>query len=385
MIETVPLGNVVGVSAGQPAPKSSDFSDYGHPFIRAGSVERLLNGSTESECEKITDETANRLRLKLHPRDTVVFAKSGMSAKIGRVYRLREPAYVASHLATLVPTGEYDPSFLTYWLRQFPPSHLIKDEAYPSIRVSDIAELRVPLLPVREQHRIATILDKAYSIRTKRQQALNLANDVLKAEFRQLLREDHWPTAELSDVVAEGTIVTYGIVQAGAEYTGGVPYIRTGDIKDGKIVVDGLRRTAPEIAAKFSRSTVRTGDIVMSIRATVGTTAIVPRELDGANLTQGTARISPGSRVTREYLLWYLRSSVCQNWIETQVKGATFREITLTRLREMEVPLPPMERQREFSRFAQKLDSVVRTLEEGLAATSDLFASLSQRAFRGEL
>ena len=31
----------------------------------------------------------------------------------------------------------------------------------------------------------------------------------------------------------------------------------------------------------------------MSIRATVGTIAKVPRSLDGANLTQGTARIAP--------------------------------------------------------------------------------------------
>ena len=63
-----------------------------------------------------------------------------------------------------------------------------------------------------------------------------------------------------------------------------------------------LRRTNPQIAAKFDRSKVDADDIVMSIRATVGTTALVPNSIHGANLTQGTAKISPGDRTDRFYL-----------------------------------------------------------------------------------
>lgn len=58
-----------------------------------------------------------------------------------------------------------------------------------------------------------------------------------------------------------------------------------------------MSRTDPEIAKKFKRSEVQTGDIVMSIRATVGTTALVPKILNGANLTQGTARIAVGENI----------------------------------------------------------------------------------------
>lgn len=111
----------------------------------------------------------------------------------------------------------------------------------------------------------------------------------------------------------------------------------------------------------------------------------MPPELDGANLTQGTARIAPGRRVTPEYLLWYLRSTTCQNWIEGQVKGATFREITLTRLRELEVPLPPLDQQMTFSRFAKNVGRTLKKMEQDVKAADNLFASLSQRAFRGEL
>jgi type I restriction enzyme S subunit len=120
MIEMCSLGSVVDVSAGQPAPKANEFSDDGRPFIRAGSLEKLLNGGSLSECEKVPELTADRNRLRLYPKDTIVFAKSGMSATLGRVYRLSEPAYVVSHLAALVPTGDYDPIYLTHWLRRHP-------------------------------------------------------------------------------------------------------------------------------------------------------------------------------------------------------------------------------------------------------------------------
>ncbi len=197
--------------------------------------------------------------------------------------------------------------------------------------------------------------------------------------------KQNWSRDILAEVVARGTIVTYGIVQAGPEVEGGVPYIRTGDIKDGRIQLNGLRHTSSEIASKFGRSRVRAGEIVMSIRATVGTSAVVPPELDGANLTQGTARIAPGEKTTPEFLLSYLRSQEAQTWIESQVKGATFREITLTRLRELPVPVPPIEIQERYSAFYKKSQQAAESIAADVTAARNFFASLSQRAFRGEL
>jgi type I restriction enzyme S subunit len=189
------------------------------------------------------------------------------------------------------------------------------------------------------------------------------------------------PIYDLKDVVKKGTIVTYGIVQAGPEFPGGIPYIRTGDLINGNIRVVGLRRTDPAVAARFSRSRVDAGDIVMSIRATVGTTAIVPPELEGANLTQGTARISPGENVRLNYLLEYLRAESTQSWISAQVKGATFLEITLGRLRELPVAVPPLHLQDEFSNTVMKLRREQACSDRHAALADSLFSSLQYRAF----
>jgi type I restriction enzyme S subunit len=257
-------------------------------------------------------------------------------------------------------------------------------------RPAHVAKIRVPLPSLPEQQRIADILEKVDALSAKRRAALAKLDTLTPSIFLDMFGDParnpkRWPGMQLQDVVKPGTIITYGIVQAGSEFSGGIPYIRTGDIVNGEIKMCGLRHTDPRIAAKFARSTVNAGDIVMSIRATVGTTAQVPVELNGANLTQGTARIAPGDRVEGSYLLELLRSAGIQNWINCQIKGATFREITLTRLRELPVTVPPIQLQRVFTLRVAAVRNLLKKQDSSIKETDALFASLQHRAFRGEL
>ncbi|MCF3140513.1 restriction endonuclease subunit S [Paenarthrobacter sp. AR 02] len=248
-------------------------------------------------------------------------------------------------------------------------------------------DMEVPYPPVREQRRIAAILDKADELRANRRQTIAHLDTLTQSIFHSMFEETQHQrsSVELADVVAPGTIVTYGIVQAGEEFSGGIPYIRTGDLSDGRIAAEKLRRTDPAIAAKFERSRVSAGDIVMSIRATVGTVALVPPALDGANLTQGTARIAPGPDVISSYLLEYLRAEPSQRWIQRSVKGATFKEITLDRLRRLPVTVPPLELQQTFATRVAAVERLKETHRKHLAELDALFASLQSRAFKGEL
>lgn len=247
--------------------------------------------------------------------------------------------------------------------------------------------LQLELPPLEEQRRIAAILDKADELRTKRRQALAHLDTLTQSIFHSMFggNKELQPVIPLSEAVARGTVVTYGIVQAGEEFPGGVPYIRTGDMTGGVIATEKLRRTDPKIAAKFARSRVSAGDIVMSIRATVGTVALTPEKLEGANLTQGTARIAPGSDLTSEYLLEFLRDDATQRWIWRNVKGATFKEITLERLRQLPVVVPPLGLQKAFATRVAAVERLKESHRKHLAELDALFASLQHRAFKGEL
>jgi type I restriction enzyme, S subunit len=292
-------------------------------------------------------------------------------------------------------TKKIEPRYLYHWLSSEAIQHELRRCGRQTTNISNLdlnraKELKISIPTLPEQKRIAAILDKADAIRRKRQETLTLTENLIQATFldmfgRSLDKDSRYPEQQLKDVVKEDTIVTYGIVQAGPEFGGGIPYIRSGDIVNGEIDVSRLKKTDPKIAVKFKRSEVHSDDIVMSIRATVGTTALVPRELDGANLTQGTAKISPGDTTKPEFLLNYLRSSTVQHWIQRQVKGATFREITLGRLRELPVRVPPMPLQMKFDTVIKKIKCLHAKNLNYVEQSNNLFNSLQQRAFSGEL
>lgn len=167
-----------------------------------------------------------------------------------------------------------------------------------------------------------------------------------------------WEVKPLDECV--NSDITYGIVQAGPHIEDGVPYIRTGDMSSDKLDKEKLLCTTHEIASSFKRSEIKEGEIVCAIRATVGKVLIVPFELDGANLTQGTARIAPASDIDNKYLLWSLRSRAVEKQYSEVIKGTTFMEITLAKLRKINIPVPCKEEQEQriIGSKIQKIDDL---------------------------
>ena len=386
---TLPLGELAEVvSGGTPKRSKPEFFGGAIPWVKIGD---MLQGTVTDTDECITHAGLDHSSAKILPAGTILLS---IFATIGRTAVLGIDAATNQAVAGLRirDSTSVHPNYLRRYLESASPGLAKQGRgvAQANINLSILRAHPVPLPPIEEQRRIAAVLDAAEGLRAKRRQALAKLDSLTQAVFHDMFgdpvrNERGWPNKRLSDVVREGTTVTYGIVQAGDEFPGGIPYVRTGDISDGRIHVEGLRRTDPKIAERFPRSRVRVGEIVMSIRATVGTTAEVPATLDGANLTQGTARIAPSNVVIGDYLLEYLRSDAAQRWIQRQVKGATFREITLKRLRELPVMVPPLGEQQEFAVRRENAHRLRLVFESSLDGFDRLFASLQQRAFRGEL
>lgn len=313
---------------------------------------------------------------------------TGRSGTIGKVHYCEQDFWpLNTALYVMDFHGNY-PRWVYYMLSAFKLERFSEGAGVPTLNRNLVHDELIPLPPLPEQKRIAAILDKADAIRRKRQQAIGLADDFLRAVFLDMFGDPvtnpkGWETFALADVVRKDAIITYGIVQAGEHVDGGVPYIRTGDFKDGRLVRSGYACTSADIASKFKRSEVALGDIVYCIRASVGSADVVPAFLAGANLTQGTAKISPAHDMKAEFLVELLRSAGFRSWIDKNSKGATFKEITLARLREAPVFKPPMFEQEAFIRIKKiVMERLAGKFQE---ADVPLFESLSQKAFSGLL
>ena len=181
------LGDISDVSAGQGAPqKESDFCNVGKPFIRAGSLAKLVEGYSEhSVCELINDDTAKIYGLRLYPKNTIIFAKSGKSTTKGYVHVLSQECYIVNHLACINMYND-NSSYMKYYFRYYKPNQLIKDDAYPSISLTDIRNMIVNIHNIQTQKEIVAVLDKVTLLISMRKEQLEKLDILVKSKFIEM-------------------------------------------------------------------------------------------------------------------------------------------------------------------------------------------------------
>lgn len=177
-----------------------------------------------------------------------------------------------------------------------------------------------------------------------------------------------WKLLTLRDVVLPNRPITYGILKPGPDLDDGVPYVRVADYRNEQLSFNGLRRTSTEIDLAFKRSKLIKGDILLSIRGTVGRLILVPSELDGANITQDSARISIQPALNRDFVLWYLRSEFAQSRMKSAVKGVAVQGINIGDIRALQIPVPSRREQNEIVHLIKSLFTYADRLEERFIA-----------------
>jgi type I restriction enzyme S subunit len=197
-----------------------------------------------------------------------------------------------------------------------------------------------------------------------------------------------WCWAKASDVVAPDTVISYGIVLPGPPLDDGIPYVRGQDIEDGRILVDQLWHTSPEIAAAHSRSELAEGDVLLCIIRHLKV-AIVPSGLDGGNVTQGTVRMRPSSAILGSYLARFLEGPSAQGWMKARYFGNAMPRINVEDAREIPLPVPPVEEQHAIAlAVSKRLEAVGRALNAAANCAERQVAlerAVLAKAFRGDL
>jgi type I restriction enzyme S subunit len=198
-----------------------------------------------------------------------------------------------------------------------------------------------------------------------------------------------WAVASLEQLTSAARPICYGILMPKENVTTGVLFVKVKDMKGDKIDLDSLHRTTPEIAAKYARASLKTGDLLLAIRGTYGRVAEVPKELDGGNITQDTARLDVTGLVDHRYVATCLRNPDCQNYFKRVARGVAVKGVNIGDVRPTPIPLPPLAEQMRIVAEVERRLSVVEELESmvstNLQRATRLRQSILQKAFAGEL
>ena len=198
-----------------------------------------------------------------------------------------------------------------------------------------------------------------------------------------------WCLSALEKLSSPARLIQYGILKPGPDQAGGIPYVKVLNIRDGVVNVATIRHTTHEIHKNYARSSLREGDLLLTIRGTVGRLAFAPVELHGGNITQDTVRIDILHQINPVFVFWYLHSPCAEQYFRSNEKGVAVRGINVGDVRPMEVPLPSREEQNEIVRRIEAAFARIDRLAAEAARAAHLLDRLDERllarAFRGEL
>lgn len=313
---------------------------------------------------------------------------------VARVQPELDGATASTGFCVLRPRRDaLDGNYLFHWVRTQHFVSAMTERAtganYPAVSDRIVLESLIPLPPLPEQRRIAGVLDRAEALRAKRRAALAQLDTLTQSVFLDMFGDpatnpNAFPQHPLIEFVDPDRPITYGILMPGPHQESGVDYVRVVDMVDGGISLASVRKTTEAISDSYRRSLVATEDLLMSIRGHVGRCAVVPRELDGANITQDTARLAITNAVPT-FIRECLRSAGLQHWMARHTKGVAVRGINLGDVKRIPVIAPPRDQQQRFAERAAAVDRLRAVHRTALAQLDALFSALQHRAFRGEL
>lgn len=254
------------------------------------------------------------------------------------------------------------------------------------INKSRFSELKIPCPPLEEQKRIATILDKADGIHKKREQAIKLADDFLRAKFLEMFGTPannihRFPKGTIRDLVDS---VNYGTSAKASIDSGEYPILRMGNITyQGRWDFTDLKYLDLSVKEK-DKYLVKEGDLLFNrtnSKELVGKTAVYEEDRPMA-FAGYLIRVRPNSIGNNYYISGYLNSIHGKITLMNMCKSIVgMANINAQELQNIEILIPPKHLQDEYEIIYKKIKKGLSIYDKSAMQLQLLASNLSNKYF----
>jgi type I restriction enzyme S subunit len=285
--------------------------------------------------------------------------------------------------------GILDSKYAFFFLHSETGKELIlkdfRGSAQGGITRSFAGRIKIPLPPLPIQKQIAAILEKTDAAREKRRHANKLTEQFLQSAFLEMFGDPvtnpkGWEKSEvnsLCELVRGSSPRPKGDVRL---FGGPVPRLMIEDItRDGLFVTPSVD-SLTEKGSKQSRW-MKAGEVVMAVSGAIGLPAILT--IDACIHDGFVGFRSLSNRVDPIDFLFHLLLVRSSNAV--RAPGAIWKNLNTDQVKKWAIPIPPLLLQEKFVALVQKVESLRAKQRESQKELENLFNSLMQRAFRGEL
>ncbi|WP_159335577.1 restriction endonuclease subunit S [Escherichia coli] len=375
--QLVTLGKHIDILSGCAFPSSGFNRNNGVPLIR---IRDILSGKTETYYEGSYD-----LKYLIKKGDLLV----GMDGDFNREYWKGTDALLNQRVCKITPNPEtLDKNFLYHFLqKELDKIHATTDVVtVKHLSVKKIQDIKIRLPSLKEQKRIAAILDKADAIRQKREQAIKLADDFLRAKFLEMFGAPannihRFPKGTIRDLVDS---VNYGTSAKASIDSGEYPILRMGNITyQGRWDFTDLKYLDLSVKEK-DKYLVKEGDLLFNrtnSKELVGKTAVYEEDRPMA-FAGYLIRVRPNSIGNNYYISGYLNSIHGKITLMNMCKSIVgMANINAQELQNIEILIPPKHLQDEYEIIYKKIKKGLSIYDKSAMQLQLLASNLSNKYF----
>jgi type I restriction enzyme S subunit len=369
----------------------SEYVTDGIPFYRTKEIKELANKKTVSTELFITKARFEEIKEKfgIPTLGDILITAIGT---IGEIYVIENNSdfyFKDGNILWLRDFKDINPYFLKYFLRYVTNelNNLSSGSAYKALPIEKLKKYKIPLPPIAEQKRIAAILDKADAIRRKRQEAIKLTEELGRSLFLDMFGDPvtnpkGW---ELTSLSKFGEIVT-GNTPPRADlenYGDDIEWIKSDNITTPYHFLTQASESLSKQGKGKGRIVPEGSILVCCIagsKSSIGKAAIANREVA---FNQQINAIIPNENTDTYFL--YSHFWVSQNLVQEKSTDSMKGLVSKSKFSSIKFLRPPIKKQLEFREKFLRFIKINKRMEKHLIESENLFNSLLQRAFKGEL
>ena len=375
----IKLDKIVTISSGQNAPQ--DQNEYcldGCTFIKVSNLDDIIKDDDESRACKITVEAISNNKLKVVPKKSILFAKSGLSCVKNRVYLTKKETYVVNHLCILSNIiDSYAPKWLLYFIKSFNVTKLIKDESYPSISLRDIKNINVPIISKEEQQIIIKNLDYINSLIKNKQKEFSLLDELIKSRFIEMFVNSEFDKIQIRKLVDTKKISAKKMYKSHDE----IKYIDISSIDNQSNLIVGNTKYIFEKAPSRAQQCLKKNDILIStVRPNLKNIAIFTEDGDGFVGSSGFC-VLRATECNYQYLKYVVLNDDFTNAMIKLTNGANYPAVRDDDVLNYETYNAPIELQNEFASFAEQIDKLKFNVQKEIKDLQELLDKKMQEYF----
>lgn len=381
----VKLGDIFEIGSGG-TPSKSHLEYYGGdiPWVKTGDLKSEYLYEVE---DFITENGLRNSSAKMYEPDTVLIAMYG--ATIGAASILKMSACTNQACAAFKKSDKVIPEYLYYFLRS-QKEKFVKDGVggtQPNISVGYLKKIEFELPSIEGQKTIVDVLDKMTKIICKRNEEVQLLDNLIRARFVEMFGNPDTNTKKWDECALSGKLSVvggYAFKSDQFDEKDGIPVLRIGNINAGFFRPVNLVYWKED--ESLERYTIYPGDLVMSLTGTVGkddygNVCILGDDYEKYYLNQRNAKLEIKEGINKYYLSQLLKFEQIKKRLTGISRGVRQANISNKDILDLVVPIPPIELQNQFADFVRQVDKSKVKVQKALEETQCLFDSLMQKYF----